>query len=230
HRLLHFRLCGGDEQGAGGRIRPGPRGDGQSAARLYAAAARFHPHHPQPLAPAQRRVLHANTGNDLTMSAIATGAATLWAPHAITFTGPREGNPFLDVTLRAVFRQGERQVRVSGFYDGEGVYKLRFLPDTTGEWTYETTSNSPALDGQQGSFAVGPALPGHHGPVRVANRHHFRHADGTRFIPIGTTAYVWNLQGAALEEETLPTLRDAPSTKTRMCVFPKHYRYNENEP
>ena len=164
------------------------------------------------------------------MSAIATGAATLWAPHEITFTGPREGNPFLDVTLRAVFRQGERQVRVSGFYDGEGVYKLRFLPDTPGEWTYETTSNSPALDGQQGSFAVGPALPGHHGPVRVANRHHFRHADGTRFIPIGTTAYVWNLQGAALEEETLATLREAPFTKIRMCVFPKHYRYNENEP
>jgi hypothetical protein len=66
--------------------------------------------------------------------------------------------------------------------------------------------------------------------VRVANRHHFRYADGTRYINIGTTAYVWNLQGDALEEETLATLAAAPFTKIRMCVFPKHYRYNENEP
>jgi len=157
-------------------------------------------------------------------------AATLWATHELAFEGPAAGNPFLEVELRAVFRQGDRQVRADGFYDGDGIYRIRFLPDATGTWSYETFSNSPALDGASGSFAVGPAKPGHHGPVRVANRHHFRHADGTRFITIGTTAYVWNLQGDALEEETLATLAQAPFTKIRMCVFPKHYRYNENEP
>ena len=51
-----------------------------------------------------------------------------------------------------------------------------------------------------------------------------------RYINIGTTAYVWNLQGEALEQQTLKTLADAPFTKIRMCVFPKHYRYNQNEP
>src|SRR5206468_5266630 len=29
---------------------------------------------------------------------------------------------------------------------------------------------------------------------------------------------------------TLATLRDAPFNKLRMCVFPKHYLFNENEP
>ncbi|WP_210204310.1 DUF5060 domain-containing protein [Devosia submarina] len=166
----------------------------------------------------------------MTNQAKANGDPSLWATYELTLEGPSQGNPFADVKLRAVFSQGERQVRVNGFYDGDGQYKLRFLPETTGAWSYETSSNVPALDGVAGSFEVGPAQPGHHGPVRVSNRHHFRYADGTRFINIGTTAYVWNLQGDELEEETLRTLKDAPFTKIRMCVFPKHYRYNQNEP
>lgn len=159
-----------------------------------------------------------------------TSTATLWATFELSFTGPTVGNPFQDVTLNAIFTQGERTVRVTGFYDGEGCYLVRFLPDAEGQWRYETTSNAPALDHLTGAVDVGPARPGHHGPVRVDRRHHFRYADGTRYINIGTTAYVWNLQGDALEEETLATLAAAPFTKIRMCVFPKHYRYNENEP
>lgn len=166
----------------------------------------------------------------MTNSAIANGAASLWATYELTLSGPSGGNPFQDIDLRAIFRQGDRQVKVTGFYDGDGSYKIRLLPDTIGAWTYQTTSNSPALDGITGSVDVGPAQPNHHGPVRVSERHHFRYADGTRYINLGTTAYVWNLQGDALEEETLATLAEAPFTKIRMCVFPKHYRYNENEP
>jgi hypothetical protein len=166
----------------------------------------------------------------MTNSALASGAASLWATFELSLTGPATGNPFQDVTLGAVFHQADRQVRVTGFYDGEGSYKIRFLPDATGDWHYQTTSNIKALDGMTGTVTVGPAKPGHHGPVRVSNRHHFRYADGTRYINIGTTAYVWNLQGDALEQETLATLAAAPFTKIRMCVFPKHYRYNENEP
>jgi hypothetical protein len=166
----------------------------------------------------------------MTRIATATGDASLWATYELTLTGPGEGNPFQDVELRASFTQGERVVRVNGFYDGDGSYKLRFLPDTTGTWTYKTSSNVSALDQVTGNFEVGTAKPGHHGAVRVSNRHHFRYADGTRYINIGTTAYVWNLQGDAVEEETLATLAEAPFTKIRMCVFPKHYRYNENEP
>jgi hypothetical protein len=36
--------------------------------------------------------------------------------------------------------------------------------------------------------------------------------------------------GAALEEQTLETLSTAPFNKMRMCVFPKHYTFNHNEP
>ena len=156
--------------------------------------------------------------------------AALWATFELSFEGPTTGNPFVDVTLGATFTQGERAVRVTGFYDGDGRYLVRFLPDTEGQWQYRISSNALALDQRSGTVDVGPAKAGHHGPVRVDRRYHFRYADGTRYINIGTTAYVWNLQGDALEEETLATLATAPFTKIRMCVFPKHYRYNENEP
>lgn len=163
-------------------------------------------------------------------SANAGGAASLWATYELTLIGPSDGNPFQDIKLGATFSQGARQVQVNGFYDGDGNYMLRFLPDAMGAWTYQTSSNKAPLDGISGTFDVGPAKPGHHGPVRVSNTHHFRYADGTRYTNIGTTAYVWNLQGDTLEEQTLATLADSPFTKIRMCVFPKHYRYNEVEP
>lgn len=159
-----------------------------------------------------------------------TSTAALWTTYEMSFAGPSEGNPFTEVTLGAVFAQGGREVRVTGFYDGDGRYLVRFLPDAEGQWSWTTSSNVAELDGKSGTVAVGPAPAGHHGPVRVDRRHHFRYADGRRYINIGTTSYVWNLQGDALEEETLATLAKAPFTKIRMCVFPKHYRYNENEP
>ena len=154
----------------------------------------------------------------------------LWGMFELSLPGPSDGNPFIDVTLAATFRQDEREVKVTGFYDGGGIYRMRFMPDATGRWSYNTASNRRELDGLSGALEVGPAAPGSRGPVHVANGFHFKYADGSRFISIGTTAYVWNLQGEAAEQQTLATLAKAPFTKIRMCVFPKHYRYNQNEP
>jgi hypothetical protein len=64
----------------------------------------------------------------------------------------------------------------------------------------------------------------------LLNTTHFAYEDGTPYIPVGTTCYVWNLQGDALEEQTLKTLDQAPFNKMRMCVFPKRYSFNMNEP
>lgn len=159
-----------------------------------------------------------------------TIAVPLWGRFEAAFDGPSSGNPFVEVEFGAVFRQGDRSVEVPGFYDGDGVYRVRFMPDAQGNWQYETHSNHPSLSGRNGSLEVGPAEAHNHGPVRVADTFHFAHADGTPFKPFGTTAYVWNHQGDALEEQTLRTLAAAPFNKVRMCVFPKHHRYNETEP
>lgn len=153
-----------------------------------------------------------------------------WDFFEAAYTAETTGNPFVDVRFEAEFSLGHRTVRVSGFYDGGGVYRVRFMPDTEGAWSYVTRSNVPALDGQTGAFQCVAASGANHGVVRVTNRTHFAYADGTPYVPVGTTCYVWNLQGDALEEQTLTTLKGAPFNKMRMCVFPKRYSFNRNEP
>lgn len=153
-----------------------------------------------------------------------------WDFFEASFSGPSEGNPFIDVTLEAFFKQNSRVVRVPGFYDGDGIYKVRFMPDNEGEWTFLTQSATPALDGQTGSFFVGPAAKDSHGPVQVSNQFHFAYADGTPYLPFGTTSYAWTHQPLALQAETIESLKAARFNKLRMGVFPKDYPFNTNEP
>ena len=144
--------------------------------------------------------------------------------------GPAEGNPYIDIQLQATFTLGHRTMQVDGFYDGDGNYKIRFMPDTEGHWTYTTTSNNPALANKTGAFTCTAAAPNSHGPVVVRAGHHFAYADDSPYFPFGTTCYAWAHQGDALEAQTLDTLASAPFNKIRMCVFPKSYEYNHNEP
>lgn len=153
-----------------------------------------------------------------------------WGIFELEFTGSSDGNPFLDVTLEASFQQNERIVSVSGFYDGDGVYRVRFMPDAQGEWQYLTRSNRAELDGNEGTVMVTAPAADRHGVVRVVNGFHFAHADGTPYAPFGTTCYAWIHQPEALQKQTLETLRQARFNKIRMCIFPKWYPYNETEP
>ena len=166
------------------------------------------------------------------LAATLTAADTVerWGVYELPLEGPATGNPFLEVQLAAQFRLGGRTVSVTGFYDGGGVYRIRFMPDAAGDWAYTTSSNAPSLDGKTGGFtAVAPGRA-NHGPVRVRYTTHFAYEDGTPYVPIGTTCYAWIHQGEQLERRTLATLRGAPFNKIRMCVFPKSYAYNANEP
>jgi hypothetical protein len=153
-----------------------------------------------------------------------------WGIFELTFQGPSAGNPFVDVQLSAEFRQKDRVVKPEGFYDGEGVYRIRFMPDRPGVWSYVTKSNRRELDGKKGRITCVKPLPDNHGPVRVHKRWHLAYADGTPYFQVGTTCYAWAHQGNKMEEQTLATLKEAPFNKMRMCVFPKSYSYNKNEP
>lgn len=154
----------------------------------------------------------------------------IWDVFEIELNGSEKGNPYLDATLSATFKKGHREIAVSGFYDGNGVYRVRFMPDSLGQWSYVTQSNSAELDSQTGEFVCSEASAGNHGPVRVSRNIHFRYEDGEPYYPFGTTCYVWNHQGEALEKQTIDTLSRSPFNKIRMCVFPKHYDFNKNEP
>ncbi|NQX12152.1 DUF5605 domain-containing protein [Microbacteriaceae bacterium VKM Ac-2855] len=154
--------------------------------------------------------------------------ATTDAPADVVLLGPDHGNPFVDVELTSVFRSGDAEVRVGGFYDGDGRYVLRFLAPFAGTWTVTTASTARSLDAVETELEVAAGLG--HGPVRVADTFHFAYADGSPYRPVGTTAYAWTHQDEHLQEETLNSLASTPFTKLRMCLFPKSFLYNENEP
>ena len=147
----------------------------------------------------------------------------------IAVTGPQHGNPFVDVELTLHLETPVGRIDVPGFYDGDGVYRVRYLAEHAGVHRFVSASNARTLDGIRGEFEVEAGLAGR-GAVRVQDRFHFASADGRRFVPVGTTAYAWTHQGAALEERTLAALAASPFNKIRMCVFPKSYAFNENEP
>jgi hypothetical protein len=153
-----------------------------------------------------------------------------WSVVEIELPGPSGGNPFIDVQLTATFELGNNKRTVTGFYDGDGRYRIRFMPEEVGQWRYVTQSNVEALDGKRGQLTVVEARGKNHGPVRVRNTFHFAYADGTPYKPLGTTCYAWTSQDNELQEQTLETLAAAPFNKLRMCVFPKRYSWNENEP
>lgn len=159
-----------------------------------------------------------------------TDTVAQWGIFELKLNGPSEGNPFTDISINACFKNGRLEAVSEGFYDGGGTYRIRFMPQKQGEWTYTVSSNCPSLDGTTGQFMCTGLESGNHGPVRVNGQVHFQYADGTRFIPMGTTCYVWHLQSEELQEETLRTLKQSPFNKVRMCVFPKSYIFNHSEP
>jgi hypothetical protein len=160
----------------------------------------------------------------------AANAIEQWGIYEVTLTGPTNGNPFLDVRFAAKFSQGYDSMEVPGFYDGDGNYRVRFMPEKIGAWKYETVSGTPELNGKTGEFTATKPLAQNHGAVRVANTFHFAYADGTPYKQLGTTCYVWTHQPEALQAQTLATLAAAPFNKLRFCIFPKRYTWNTNEP
>ena len=142
----------------------------------------------------------------------------------LRFDGKALENQWASVDLKADFTCGEETKTVKGFYDGSGQYVIRFLPEQRGEYVWKVSGAVSA----EGREICGPE-EGQHGPVNTVDTH-FAYADGAPFIPFGTTVYALASQDDALVEQTLQSLKAAPFNKVRMCVFPKHYDYNHNEP
>ena len=153
-----------------------------------------------------------------------------WKIFELKLNGPMKGNPFLDVQLNGTFIAGSDTIIVPGFYDGNGIYKIRFMPQKEGKWLYTTTSNVKNLTNKKGYFTCTAALKGNHGPVGVKETYYFAYADGTPHTSFGTTCYGWVHQGDSMANLTLQTLSEGYFNKMRMCIFPKSYDWNHNEP
>jgi hypothetical protein len=108
-------------------------------------------------------------------------------------------NPPQEAMLTAMFTSPKGAPRtVYGFWDGAKTWRLRFLPNEIGRWTYKTScsdSKNQGLHGQSGEFECTPATGKtrftQHGPIRVSDdQRSFTHEDGTPFFYLADTA--WN--------------------------------------
>ncbi len=151
-----------------------------------------------------------------------------WGRFEISAPGKTEGNPFTDYTCTATFKGKNETVKVDGFYDGEGVYKARFMPSFEGEYSYEMSGTFGGT--VTGSFAVTAPTEGNHGPLRVVNQYHFAYEDTTPYYSVGTTCYAWAHQPEEIHRQTLEELDKGYFNKMRFCVFPKHYLHNFRDP
>ena len=154
-----------------------------------------------------------------------------WGIFQIDIPYAATGNPFMDTEFSAIFSKGEISIRVPGFYDGNGIFRIRFSPDMQGEWRYKTDSNIHALSGKKGRFICVAPGENNHGPLKIVHTYYLQYADETPYYGIGTTAYQWTSVKQHIQEKTIETLESAPFNRIRMCVFPIHYTYgNDTEP
>lgn len=108
-------------------------------------------------------------------------------------------NPFQDVELVVKFTAPSGRERiVDAFWNGGTDWRVRFMPDEIGAWTFSTLcsdSSNAGLHAQTGKFTCsepnGTNRFEKHGPIQLsADRFHFVHADGTPFFWLADTA--WN--------------------------------------
>ena len=152
-----------------------------------------------------------------------------WDVFEVTVNGKSDKNPFIDYQIQGYFKSKNETKIIDGFYDGNGIYKVRFMPSFEELYSFEITGNF-SEQSYKGEFQATTPKESNHGPVRVSGTYHFAYEDGNPYYSIGTTCYVWTLQPEEMQLKTLETLKNSAFNKIRFCVFPKHYDFNFNEP
>ena len=99
-----------------------------------------------------------------------------WGVFEVEMPGKSDGNPFTDYTISGTFCGKEETKTVDGFYDGDGIYKVRFMPSFEGAYTF-SVKGSFSDEVFEGSFAAGKPSEKNHGPVRVSHTYHMAYED-----------------------------------------------------
>jgi len=106
-------------------------------------------------------------------------------------------NPFKEVKVAARFRgPNDIEYRIPGFWDGEDMWRIRFLPTLAGEWSFRTTcsqADDRGLHAQEGEFSALPPAGDNHlyqhgGILKVSrNKRYLTYSDGAPFFWLGDT-------------------------------------------
>ncbi len=143
---------------------------------------------------------------DSTTSTLSRGEAHVWDLQEITLRSAREyANPYAEVVCWIDLTGPGYSRRVYGFWDGDRVFRVRFVATAPGQWRWRAGSNpeDPGLSGRGSLRAVAWTEaevlenPNRRGFVRATpNGHALQYADGTPFFLLGDTwlaASTWRL-------------------------------------
>ena len=101
-------------------------------------------------------------------------------------------DPYMRVSLSATFRGPTQTIRVDGFWDGGGLFKIRMMPTEEGTWSWTTSSNNPELHNRSGSFVCESSNLGGYVRVSPSRPHTFDWAgNGAPFFLMGDT--IWHM-------------------------------------
>jgi hypothetical protein len=126
-------------------------------------------------------------------------------------------DPTIGLIVRLTSPRGKIH-KVSAFWDGGKIWRVRFMPDEPGKWRYRTIAfpDYAGLNAKRGSFVCRKIKSENrffeHGSVRVSkDGTHLEHADGTPFFWLGDTA--WNGALKATKEDWNTYLDDRAAKK-----------------
>ena len=136
------------------------------------------------------------------------GAET-WTRWETTLTSTKTYvNPFLDHELKVTYTSPTGKIYTSfGFWDGEKTFRIRFMSNERGQWSWHTAfsdTDNRGLHHRSGSVQVasynGDNPLFDHGTLKVSNnKRYLEYADGTPFLLVGDTA--WTAYIYATESE-----------------------------
>lgn len=149
------------------------------------------------------------------------GEAHVWETQEITLQAARDyANPYVDVTCWIELEGPGFARRVYGFWDGDRIFRVRFVATAPGEWRWRSGSNQPddaGLNDGTGALRAVAWTPAEltqninrRGFIRTApGGHTLEHADGTPFFLLGDTwlaASTWRLpyRGVPARPDVVP--------------------------
>ena len=155
----------------------------------------------------------------------------LWQPRDFTFTAPAsQPNPFLVDISATVTGPDGKTFTMPGFFDGNGVWKIRVSPTAEGQWSLVTKSEMPELDGKKATFTgVRNPNPKIHGVLRVDKEHphHFIYDDGTHYFMQGYEYdWLWALDQDKPGVPTIDKTLDLISSYGFNSVIVNSYAYD----
>ncbi len=133
-------------------------------------------------------------------------SAETWVSNELVLVSDKEyDDPFNDVDVDLILTNGTVTYTIPGFWDGNNIWRVRFICPTAGTWTYTTVctdTTDAGLHNKTNTFTCteysGDLDIYKHGFVKtLPNTKHFVYNDGTPFFYLGDTH--WSLGGETLD-------------------------------